>query len=453
METKEAAGKEPAVGKKSGGFHYGYLIVLSFIMTSFGTLSLSLSCTGIFFPPTAMEFGVAPGIMSYYITIMWVACIISLPLMGKLVAKRDIRMVMTVAVIIMAAALLLQSITQAWWQYLLCGALTGVGLTVPLFLAPSTVVNRWFKKRSGFFIGLIMAFTGVGGVVWNAVGGALLVGIGWRLTLVVFAIIGLVLSLPFTLFVLRSYPADKGLQPVGSEEDDEAAPAAGADGAVDDEAVAASLPGMSAAEAFKSPSFILICILALLLNIGIFIYQLFASYIATLPIAVAWPTIGSLVMSVAMAGQTIGKIALGAAGDKSPLVATLFGVACGIVGLAAMALGGNVAWILFLAGGVYGICYALPNVMLPILTRAFYGVRDYSIIYSRISMAASIGGACAALIFGTITANFGYMPMFVLGIILVAASAAVVIAAVKVGLPAKWETEPEAEPIQAGEAE
>lgn len=399
--------------KKS--FHYGYLIVLTFVVTSFGPLSLGLSCAGLFFTPVANEFAANPGTVSYYFSFMYIASIITLPFLGKLLAKQDARVFASAAVVIMAVALVAQSFTQAVWQYLACGVVVGVAVTMLLFLAPSTVINRWFKVRSGFFVGLTMAFTGVGGVVWNAVGGVLLNSFGWRPTLLVFAGLVLLLGLPFTMFVLRSNPADKGLLPFGADE------CSAEQGAPAEE-------GVDAPRAFKSTAFLLLCAFAFLLNFGMYAYQMFPSYMSSLPLSAALPLLGATAASVAMAGQTIGKLVLGSVGEKNPGAVVVTAIGLGAAGLIIITAFTQSQFVLYSGVALYGIYYALTNVMMPVLTRRFFGIKDYSIIYARISMAASIGIVISTFAWGTVVKVFGYAPMF-LGIVAVLALAAVVVLA------------------------
>lgn len=46
----------------------------------------------------------------------------------------------------------------------------GVGMPAVLYLAVPILINAWFCKRIGFNIGLCMAFTGVGGAIFNQLG-------------------------------------------------------------------------------------------------------------------------------------------------------------------------------------------------------------------------------------------------------------------------------------------
>ena len=149
-----------------GKLHFGYLVVVALVLTSFIPLSLALSCAGIFYPPLSEALGVEKGVLSYYISVLWLAALVALPFMGRLLDGRDARACLTVAVGIAVAAFVWLSFTRTLWQFYVAAAAMGVSVGMLLFLAPSTLINRWFAKRAGVMLGICMAFTGVGGMVW-----------------------------------------------------------------------------------------------------------------------------------------------------------------------------------------------------------------------------------------------------------------------------------------------
>ncbi|MBQ9042056.1 MAG: MFS transporter [Eggerthellaceae bacterium] len=398
-----------------GKLHFGYLVVAAMVLTSFIPLSLGLSCAGIFYPALSDYLGVERGMLSYYTSVLWIAALVTLPFLGKLLNNKDARLCLTGAVVIIAAAFVWLSFTQALWMFYVAAAAMGVGVAMLLFLAPSTLINRWFAKRAGFLLGIVMAFTGIGGVVWSTVGGILIQEIGWSATYLVFAVLS-ACTIPVTLFMVASRPEDKGLQPHGWDPKQA-------------EVVPKFATGIAAHEAFKMPVFYLICLMCFLLNIGMYVYFMIPSYATTLDIGVAFPLLGATASSVAMAGQTVSKLALGAVGEKRTQTSTIVALALGIAGVAllAFATGSTVAF--YAAALCFGVYYGITNVMMPIFTRKSFGDRDYAQIYSRVSMVASISNAAAAFIWGTvIDATHSYMPMFIGVIALMAATIVTVVA-------------------------
>lgn len=399
------------------GVHFGYLVVFTLVLTSFLPLSLGLSCAGIFYTAVADSLHVGVGMLSYYISILWASTLVFLPLCGHLLARVDARVCISGAVAVMALDFVFLSQVNTVLQFYIGAFLMGIGVTMLLFLAPSTLVNRWFQTRAGFFIGIIMAFTGVGGVVWSAVGGALINAIGWQQTYVVFAVL-CAATLPFTVLCISSSPSSRGLLPVGVHEH------------AQDKVSPAPSVGSTAHEAYRSASFYVILALAFCLNLGMGLYFLLPSYVATLPAGVANPILGAMTASVAMVGQTLSKIALGVVGDRKMTLGFMIGLGFGLAGAAVFLMGiASTAAVLYAAAFLYGFFYGVTNVMLPIATRRVFGIRDYSTIYARISMAASLGSIVSGFLWGTCVQIAGtYLPVFA-GVSIVIALAIVLVMA------------------------
>ena len=402
--------------KAGGKIHFGYLVVAALVLTSFIPLSLGLSCAGIFYPPLSEALGVEKGVLSYYISVLWLAALVALPFMGRLLDGKDARVCLTAAVAIAVAAFVWLSFTASLWQFYVAAAAMGVSVGMLLFLAPSTLINRWFAKRAGVMLGICMAFTGVGGMVWATVGGLLIDAIGWSATYLVFAALS-ALCLPVTLLMVSSRPADKGLKPVGWEPGDETLENA------------TEVQGVPASQAFKMPVFYLILVMCFTLNIAMAVYFMIPSYATTLEIGAAMPLLGATASSVAMAGQPVSKLVLGAVGEKLPHPSTLVALACGIVGSALFAFFAISVPAFFAAALLFGVYYGITNVMMPLFTRLSFGDAEYAQIYSRVSMVASISNGIGAFVWGTVVSLTGsYVVMFCGAIALMVITCIVVVA-------------------------
>lgn len=396
-----------ASGRK-GGFHYAYAIVASCIAMTFLPCALVLSCAGIFFTPVSEYFGVATAEFTMYFSILNLAQMVTLPVAGKLLSRYDARMVLSAAVILCAVGLVGMSACQQMWQFYICGAVLGVGVCPLIYLAVPTLINAWCVKRVGFFVGLCMAFTGIGGVVFNPLGTALINSgpEGWRTAYLVFAAITAIGTLPFTLFVVRSRPEDKGLQPYGADEVDEGSAEA-----------AAETGGVPAAKAMRMPAFFALAAFCGIITLNQTIYQFLSGYAQsfsdTLPqIAAA----SGVVASAAMGGQAIGKVLLGVINDRSVHLGVVVGIVSGVAGVTLMWLFPGVLPLLLVGAFLFGAVYAMTTVQTPLLVRTVFGNADYTNIYSRVSMVGSLMSAVAAVLWGLVVDSPGGYPlMFILG--------------------------------------
>ena len=391
-----------------GGFHYAYAIVASCIAITCLPCALILSCAGIFFTPVSEFFGVSRASFTLYFSILNIMMMVALPFAGKLLSRFDASRVFSAAVLLCGLGLLGMSRGDSMPWFYVCGAVLGCGMAPLLYLAVPSLINAWCVKRVGFFVGLCMAFTGIGGVIFNPIGTALIQSgpEGWRTAYLVFGIIVLVGTLPFTLFVVRSKPADKGMLPYGYEEGGETQ-------------VAEAAAGVSAAEALKMPVFFALVLFCGILTLNHTIYQFLASYATsfadTLPqIAAA----SGIVASVAMAGQAVGKVVLGIINDRSAKLGILFGIACGVLGIVLMWSMPQLLPALLAGAFLFGIVYAMSTVQTPLLVRTVFGSADYANIYSRVSMFAAFMSAVAAVFWSfVIDSPLGFPGMFVGGFI------------------------------------
>lgn len=389
-------------------FHYAYAIVASCIAITCLPCALALSCAGIFFTPVSEFFGVPRASFTLYFSILNIMMMLTLPMAGNHLSKLDARKVLSGATILVGLGLIGMSFGNSMPWFYVCGAIIGVGVAPLIYLSVPTLINAWCVKNVGFFVGLCMAFTGIGGVIFNPIGTSIIQSgpEGWRMAYRVFGIIALAGTLPFTLFVIRSKPSDKGLLPYGAEE---ASSEASSKEAVEVE-------GVPAAEAMRMPAFFALAIFCGIITLNQTIYQFLASYATsfadTLPAIAA---ASGVVASAAMAGQAIGKVLLGIINDKSVKVGIVFGLACGAVGILLMWFVPQVLPILLVGAFLFGVVYAMTTVQTPLLVRSVFGSADYTNIYSRISMVGSLMSAVAAVFWSFVIDSPGGFPLMFIG--------------------------------------
>lgn len=78
--------------------------------------------------------------------------------------------------------------------------------------------------------------------------------------------------------------------------------------------------------------------------------------------------------------------------------------------------------LLLVGSFLFGVVYAMTTVETPLLVRTVFGSRDYTNIYSRVSMVGSLMSAVAAVFWDLVVDSAGGFPlMFALGIACMAA--------------------------------
>ncbi len=178
------------MAKTNGGFHYAYAIVASCIAITCLPCALVLSCAGIFFTPVSEFFGVPRASFTLYFSILNIMMMLTLPMAGNHLSKLDTRKVLSGATLLAGLGLIGMSRGNSMPWFYVCGAIMGVGMAPLIYLSVPTLINAWCVKRVGFFVGLCMAFTGIGGVIFNPLGTALIQSgpEGWRTAYLVFGL-------------------------------------------------------------------------------------------------------------------------------------------------------------------------------------------------------------------------------------------------------------------------
>jgi cyanate permease len=110
--------------------------------------------------------------------------------------------------------------------YFALGVAAPATTTVPYAL----VVSRWFDRRRGLAIGLMMVGLGVGAMAVPPVAQRLISAFGWRSALAIVGGTILLVAVPIVGLLLRDRPADMGLRPDGDSPSGQGMAAAAIDG-------------------------------------------------------------------------------------------------------------------------------------------------------------------------------------------------------------------------------
>ena len=198
---------------------YGWVVVATAALgLCFSGATIVVYSFGVFLKPLTQEFNVGRGAISLAFTLHNFVGAIGAPFAGRLVdklgAKRVILPGLLLLGLILVSALLIGS--HLWQLYLFYLALAPVTLaTTPI--PYSVVISRWFDRRRGLALGLIMFGMGVGAVVMPPTVQRLIAHFGWRIA---FATIGcaiLVIPIVVVALFLKEDPKQMGLLPDGEE--------------------------------------------------------------------------------------------------------------------------------------------------------------------------------------------------------------------------------------------
>jgi MFS family permease len=168
--------------------------------------------------PIAAEFGAPRSAPALAVALTFIGAGCGGIAMGWVAERIGVRAVVMFGGLMIGAGLTISSmggLTQLYVSnFLLVGLLGAAGMFAPLM----TYVSRWFDRRRGTAIALISAGQYVAGALWPALFQLGIDRIGWRGTMLAYAVLVVVVIVPLAIIFLRRPPDDAltfGGVPVG----------------------------------------------------------------------------------------------------------------------------------------------------------------------------------------------------------------------------------------------
>lgn len=420
------------------GLHYCWWILVSCCFMYAGSMALINSIISVYVLPVtegltqALGYKVGRGDFTFMLTTQAISIIIAMPIWGKLFndEKVNLNLALTIGALTMIACPLLCGFamdiapTNPLIVFYVAGFIGGIGMAATFSMATPILCGNWFaKKYRGKMIGIASAFAGVSTIFWAPLFKSIIASNGWAFSYKINALLMAVLILPWTLFVMKRKPEDKGLEPFGYDPEE----------AKTDAGNQASA-GVSAKAALKSPVFWLMILGVMLTALGMGWNNSqsgIAREMLTMgldPASEAFKaaskeaaTVGAAMVSAAALGNLISKLAMGAVIDKLK-IGVSFLIFCGVwlIAFILWYFAGTTATVLIAGGFCLGFCNAPSRVGWSMVVRKVFGNKDYSKIWGYACTGSSIFGGFATSIMGwTYDAVGSYKPTLIAGMIII----------------------------------
>jgi MFS family permease len=192
-------------------FSYGWLVVGSLALFSAVGVGMLGANTALFIRPAGEGAGWSAGLFGWAQFARLGAMLAGGPLIGWAIDRRGARLPVLAALGVAAAALLALSRADASWMlvalFVLMG-LAGMGRASDLFV--TAPVAGWFPgRRRGLALGIALAGTPAGVVIFFPLTQWLIEALGWRTALVALGAGGFALAAPATLLLRRAPPPER----------------------------------------------------------------------------------------------------------------------------------------------------------------------------------------------------------------------------------------------------
>jgi MFS family permease len=371
---------------------YGYRIVAAL----FAFCMINAGCTfytfGLFINALQADFGWGRGDIMVASTIGAVIMGALGPFIGRLVNQYGASRVMAIGAAIGGLGFIVLSQIHELWHFYVGHTLLGTGLAAAGFVAATTVISNWFRKRRGTALGIMTTGVGAGGILLAPLfGGYLIPNYGWHTAYLVFAFL-VWMIIPLALFVVKTKPSEMGLNP---------------DGVPDSELtteVENLLPTSTELSAKATLSTSAFWLMVVSMAIGSFslngVIQNQAPYLEDVGFSLST---ASMVVGSTGLGSLIGKLLFGWLCDRI-LAKFAWCIALGLQIVAInmlMNISGEATtsqlWVYAILMGL-GFGGLLPTMSMLVSTN--FGLSSYSIIYGMLTLAQSTGQAAGPLYAG-----------------------------------------------------
>lgn len=366
-------------------------------------LTMSLMSTGLsfFVAPVCEDLGFGRGSFTLYYSLIVASGAVSASFLGSWMNKHGARGVIFLSAAWCCAGFFGFSVSGSLWMFYILGAAMGLLGSTCLYLAANVIVQQSYSSQgASAVLGLVMAGSGIGGVIWSNTVPVFLETFGWRFS---YRIVGILwLALPVIAALL-----------LGKQQ---------MTGAFGNGKILSG--GMSKKDALKSSKFYLATAVMCIISCASCISQQLPALLESLGHSNTNALISVMTAFVAV-GTILEGLLCSKLGIKYTMLSMLIVYALGF-GLLAL----NQSIYLAL------VCLAFGSgsigTLMPIVVRTIFGGREYAAIWSVVISCSSIASFLATPVWGMVYDISGtYLPALIAMPVLLGVSVVALLGAFK----------------------
>jgi MFS family permease len=383
---------------------FSAVLVIASLFVSLMAFS-GASSFGVFLSPLREDFGWTTAVTSSaYSLLMFSYCALGI-VCGSAVDRFGPRITVGFGGLFLGLGLLLTSQINTPWQiYLTYGALIGPGMSTsysPLL----TTISRWFTRRRGLALGIVLAGSGLSGLITPPLVSYLILIYGWRSSYVIMGMAAGSIIIAAAMFLNKApiqteissdtkMPSDRNRGNIKRSDERD----------------------FSLRKALCTKTFWLLGLILFMVGFGLQMVLVHIIPHVQNNFRVS-PMNAATVLSTIGAASIAGKLVMGAASDRIGKRAAL--AICALIeGMMIIGLLNSRLWMVYIIAGIYGFGYGGHVPQFPALMGEFFGLQRMGTILGAATIFYGLGAALGPFLGGHIFDTTGkYAGAFTLGAI------------------------------------
>ena len=194
-------------------FFYGWVVLAACFMVT-TVASGTMMGFGVFITPMAEDMGWSHSALSFSYALSAMVTGIGVLIVGSFLHTHSVRFIFFLSTLVHCLGIYMTSTaTTIEAFYFWYGFVASIGRSA-FFLSTTTLITRWFDKRRGLVMGIMMSGNGVGPFIFSPVITWMIFMWDWQTAYVVLSVL-MIVCLSVSCFFIRNHPYEMGLAPYG----------------------------------------------------------------------------------------------------------------------------------------------------------------------------------------------------------------------------------------------
>ncbi len=350
----------------------------------------------VFFVPVLKTFGWTREKLSVALSIGWITGGAAGPAIGWIADRVNPKKMMIFGAAITGLLWLALSRATTFGEFLAINGAFGICVGASTTIPMSLIIAGWFEQRRGLAMGIAFAGATIGGAVMTMVASFAVQSGGWRIGYVVLALPILLAVVPAIMIVVHTSKSAAERDAARVEKAALGRPTAPPSGTASPSIV---LPGLEISQAWRTRSFLLLCVIELFAGTSIGMAPHVIAYLTGIGYTA---TIAASVISLYLIGTTAGTLFGGPAADRFGARVAMVGTfVLSTIGMIGMAGAGHLFWLIvfIVAGGYAAGAFA---VQIPLVMIESLGMRRLGSVMGICGVFYTLGAAFSPIAAGKI---------------------------------------------------